>query len=106
PDKLKGDAIPLGARIIAVVDAYDAMTADRPYRGGLGVDEAVKRLKAGIGTQFDPRVCATWIELLIKDGVYTPEELGQQVQVVPQVATCSPSPMTVQAADGDIRRAR
>lgn len=56
PDGLKGEEIPIGARIISVVDAYDAMTADRPYRKSMSVDEAVKRLKADIGTQFDPRI--------------------------------------------------
>jgi len=65
PLKLRGDAIPLGARIIAVVDAFDAMTTDRPYRRSLGVEEAVRRLKAGSGTQWDPRVVDAFLELLM-----------------------------------------
>lgn len=56
PDGLKGDQIPQGARIVAVVDAYDAMTSDRPYRKGMDIEEAVSILKDGSGTQWDPRV--------------------------------------------------
>src|SRR5439155_19029677 len=53
PDRLIGRAVPLGARIVAVCDAYRAMTEDRPYRAALGVAEARKELKLGAGTQFD-----------------------------------------------------
>jgi putative nucleotidyltransferase with HDIG domain len=53
PDKLIGRAIPLGARIVAVCDAYRAMTEDRPYRAALGEAEARKELKLGAGSQFD-----------------------------------------------------
>jgi putative two-component system response regulator len=56
PGKLAGEQIPLEARIIAVVDAYDAMTSDRPYRAGMSPDIAVKRLRDAAGTQFDPQV--------------------------------------------------
>ncbi len=56
PGKLVGEAIPLEARIIAVVDAYDAMTSDRPYRVGMSQDIAIKRLQDAAGTQFDPSV--------------------------------------------------
>lgn len=58
PDGLRGDAIPLDARIIGVADALDAMTTDRPYRAALSVDEAVQRLRAGAGVQFDAAVVA------------------------------------------------
>ncbi len=53
PDGLRGDAIPVGARVVAVVDAYDAMTHDRPYRPSLGDDEAREELLSHRGTQFD-----------------------------------------------------
>jgi putative nucleotidyltransferase with HDIG domain len=53
PDKLIGRAIPLGARIVAVCDAYRAMTEDRPYRAALEEVEARKELKLGAGGQFD-----------------------------------------------------
>jgi putative nucleotidyltransferase with HDIG domain len=72
PDGLKGEDIPVGSRVIGVVDAFDAMTADRPYRMGMPVVEAVRRLKDGIGTQFDPRICAVFIQVLIEDRTYLP----------------------------------
>jgi HD-GYP domain-containing protein (c-di-GMP phosphodiesterase class II) len=56
PAGLKGTEIPVGARIVAVIDAFDAMTANRPYRTGLERDEAVRRLVQARGTQFDPAV--------------------------------------------------
>lgn len=56
PRGLKGDEIPIGARIVAVVDAYDAMTSDRPYRKGLASGEAQQRLLEAKSKQFDPKV--------------------------------------------------
>jgi hypothetical protein len=56
PDGLAGAAIPLGARILAVADAFDAMTSARPYRRALGVDAAIAELRHGAGVQWDPRV--------------------------------------------------
>lgn len=53
PDRLSGDSIPLGARLVAVADAWDAMVTDRPYRKGLPTDEAIRRLREGAGTQWD-----------------------------------------------------
>jgi putative two-component system response regulator len=81
PSGLKGEQIPLGARIIAVVDAYDAMTSDRPYRKSLGVEEAVRRLTAGTGTQWDPHVVATFLELLAA-GRLAPVELPGHEPVI------------------------
>jgi diguanylate cyclase (GGDEF)-like protein len=56
PDGLVGEDIPLGARIIAVCDAFDAMTSERPYRGPMNVDPALEELKRHVGTQFDGTV--------------------------------------------------
>jgi len=54
PDRLVGDQTPLGARIVAVANAFDAMTSDRPYRKGLPDDVALKELASCAGVQFDP----------------------------------------------------
>lgn len=56
PNRLKGDQIPLGARIFTLVDAYDAMRSDRPYRAGMSQQKAVGEVKRNYGTQFDPAV--------------------------------------------------
>jgi HD-GYP domain-containing protein (c-di-GMP phosphodiesterase class II) len=55
PDRLKGEQIPLTARVVAVADAFDAMTSDRPYRRGMASSIAFAELQAGAGKQFDPR---------------------------------------------------
>lgn len=64
PAGLCGEEIPLGARLIAVVDAYDAMTSDRPYRARLPHAVAVERLRNGAGTQFDPILVGKLFEYL------------------------------------------
>lgn len=67
PKGLAGEKIPLLARIISVLDAFDAMTADRPYRKALSTDEAVERLRQGANTQFDPKVVDAFVEVLAED---------------------------------------
>jgi diguanylate cyclase (GGDEF)-like protein/putative nucleotidyltransferase with HDIG domain len=63
PVGLSGDEIPLAARIVAVADAYAAMTADRSYRAGIGVDAALAELRAHAGTQFDPKLVEAFAAL-------------------------------------------
>ena len=72
PDGLQGDEIPLGSRIVAVCDAYEAMVSERPYRPALSVDEAVAELRHHAGTQFDPDVVDVFTAALDKR---TPEPL-------------------------------
>jgi len=60
PDGLKGDKIPLGARILAVADTYDAMTSDRPYRKAVNHEVALKELELKAGAQFDPEIVAAF----------------------------------------------
>jgi diguanylate cyclase (GGDEF)-like protein/putative nucleotidyltransferase with HDIG domain len=64
PHKLSGDEIPLEARILAVADAYEAMTANRCYRPALGEGAARAELEGGAGTQFDARVVAAFLRAL------------------------------------------
>ena len=59
PDRLAGDEIPLGARIITIADTIDAMTTVRPYRPPRSMDEVRAELERVAGTQFDPRICST-----------------------------------------------
>ena len=77
PRGLQGEAIPRGARLFAVADAFDAMTTARSYRPALPFDEAARRIREGRGTQFDPRVVdafegvgsAEWREIAARHGV-------------------------------------
>jgi len=62
PEGLRGDAIPIGSRIFAVVDSYVAMTSDRPYRKKLGHEIAVKEIVRNSLTQFDPEVVAAFLQ--------------------------------------------
>jgi two-component system, cell cycle response regulator len=64
PDGLAADDIPLTARIVTVVDAYDAMTSERAYRRALPRREALRRLRWGAGRQFDPRVVGAILRVL------------------------------------------
>jgi HD-GYP domain-containing protein (c-di-GMP phosphodiesterase class II) len=64
PDALKGEAIPLGARILHVADAYDSMTSKRTYRPAMSLHQALTELRAGAGTQFDPDCVAALEEHL------------------------------------------
>jgi HD-GYP domain-containing protein (c-di-GMP phosphodiesterase class II) len=63
PAKLKGSEIPIGSRIVSVIDAFDAMVSSRPYRKGLPLEEAIRRLHQSSGTQFDPQVIKSFIPI-------------------------------------------
>jgi len=63
PGGLESGQIPLGARIVAVVDAFDAMLSSRSYRDGLGIAEALRRLRESSGSQFDSRIVRLFIDM-------------------------------------------
>lgn len=66
PNGLKGEEIPLGARILGVADLYDAMTSDRAYRKGLSNEVVIEELKRVSGTQLDPEIGKVFIEMLLQ----------------------------------------
>lgn len=68
PDGLVDTHIPLGARIVSVCDAVEAMASDRPYRKGLSASEIVQELKRGMGKQFDPTVIQAFTKILAREG--------------------------------------
>lgn len=70
PDGLKGEEIPLAARIIGVADAYDAMTSNRSYRNYLSQEVVREQIEKGKGTQFDPEVAACMLEIMEEDTDY------------------------------------
>ena len=73
PDGLAGDGIPLGARIAAVADSFDAMTSGRPYRAGLAVDEALAELRRCAGSQFDPACVEAFARALANSALPLPD---------------------------------
>ena len=68
PAGLKGEKIPLGARILAVADTFAAMTSDRVYRRGLSKESAIKELKRVAGTQLDPELVKVFVEMVMLKG--------------------------------------
>jgi HD-GYP domain-containing protein (c-di-GMP phosphodiesterase class II) len=71
PQGLKGDEIPMQARIVSVADTFDAMTTDRPYQKGMGLEAAVERVKTFVGTRYDERVVQALVEAC-ESGQITP----------------------------------
>ena len=72
PDPLAGEEIPLGARIVAVCDAFDAMVTDRAYRRGRPPHQAIEELERCAGRQFDPDVVAAFTKIMAND--FAPHE--------------------------------
>ncbi len=77
PDKLNGDQIALETRIVSVVDAYDAMTTDRPYRRGMPHVVALKEIQRGSGSQFDPEVVEKFVEMCGDKNLVEEETVAQ-----------------------------
>jgi response regulator RpfG family c-di-GMP phosphodiesterase len=71
PQGLKGDEIPFAARIFSVVDVWDALITNRPYREAWKKSEALEYIKSKSGIEFDPRVTAEFIDMIVSDGVLT-----------------------------------
>jgi len=64
PSRLKGNRIPLGSRIMAVVDAFDAMVFGRPYRKKVSIDTAIKEIRKNSGSQFDPKIVNEFLKAI------------------------------------------
>jgi HD-GYP domain-containing protein (c-di-GMP phosphodiesterase class II) len=67
PDGLDGEAIPLEARIIAIADAFDAMTSKRPHRGGMAIMDVIVELEENKGKKFDPHI----LEIFLNEKIYS-----------------------------------
>jgi two-component system, cell cycle response regulator len=104
PDRLRGEEIPPGARVVAVCDAYDAMTTDRAYRAAVGHEAACQELRDMAGSQFDPQVVDAFIAEIAErtasapeadDGEAAVQVLAEHVRTLLESAklgTCHPSP--------------
>ncbi|HET7769939.1 MAG TPA: diguanylate cyclase, partial [Chloroflexota bacterium] len=85
PDQLAGEAIPENARIIAIADAYDAMTSNRVYRAAMPHGKVISILRDGAGVQWDARMVNKWVELLeVEHGAHTEVELKVEEALVAQ----------------------
>jgi HD-GYP domain-containing protein (c-di-GMP phosphodiesterase class II) len=91
PDGLAGERIPLGARIIAVADAFDAMTSDRVYRPAMPVEEAFAELHKGSGTQFDPQI----VEVFQTAFADQTAAQGGLSDVEPEAVAATPAPARI-----------
>ena len=80
PDGLSRESIPILSRVIAVVDAFDAMTNDRSYRKAMSIPKALEELKKNAGTQFDPYIVAEFIKLVSEN--YTAEDTEEDTEKV------------------------
>ncbi len=67
PNRLKGEDIPLGARIVAIADVYQALISKRPYRKAFSKSKALELIKEASGTQFDPRIVSVFLEIIKKE---------------------------------------
>jgi len=91
PRKLKGEQIPLGARIFAVADTLDAITSDRPYRMGTSFAAARLEIKRCAGTQFDPKVVEVYLSL--------PDQLWEDLRAEITRPTRKASPLQMESKD-------
>jgi HD-GYP domain-containing protein (c-di-GMP phosphodiesterase class II) len=82
PRGLNGTDVPLGARIVHVADAFDAMTSDRPYRRGMSEPEATRALQQNAGTQFDPAIVRVFVELHLSSREQSATSLALLAQAV------------------------
>jgi GAF domain-containing protein len=108
PNGLKGVEIPIGARILSVVDCYDALTSDRPYRPAMSDDEALAIIRARRGTMYDPvvvdtfeRVCRDFGPLAVKPQLQKAiDKITRAVAAVDPPAAAAAIPPTAAATEG------
>src|SRR5215204_6127134 len=92
PAGLKGERIPLVARIISAVDFYDSTRCARPYRAGMTREESLALLRSKAGKSFDPAVVETFVKHLNEfDALISPTDLSEQMRAEPSVAAAAPS---------------
>ena len=91
PQGLKGDEIPLMAKVVAVADTFDAMTTDRPYQKAMKFEDALARIESFVGTRYDPAVVAALSEAC-KEGQIKPGQVKLRKPAKP-VATPQIAPL-------------
>lgn len=88
PDKLKGEQIPVLTRIISLVESFDAMIADRPYRKALPLDQVISELKRCSGTQWDPQLVEALLDIIaVKGEEILPEVIDPEIKTIGALKT-------------------
>ncbi len=90
PQGLKGDEIPLMAKIVAVADTFDAMTTDRPYQLAMKSEEAINRIQSFVGTRYDPRVVSAFVQAC-EEGQIRPGSVKLKSRAAPETKMPAPS---------------
>ena len=106
PDRLSGTAIPLDAAIIAIADAWDAMTTDRPYAAALEMDEAMHQIQAGRGKQFNPAVVEAFLSVARRRPAESSRPTRPQLQSPQRAAPPRPGEASLAATARWGRRGR
>jgi putative nucleotidyltransferase with HDIG domain len=78
PDRLSGERIPVGSRILALADAFDAMTSQRPYRDSFTVSDAQEEIGTHLGTQFDPAIGHVFLDMIGSGEILSEEQLRSE----------------------------
>jgi len=108
PDGLKADKIPLGARILSILDSYDAMTSTRPHRNALTPEKALEQIRAGAGTIYDPKLADEFVQFIQSRQNAGKEKEGETAAENPQVqapAQSSPALQKLQAESDPLQKA-
>jgi HD-GYP domain-containing protein (c-di-GMP phosphodiesterase class II) len=105
PDQLARTAIPPLARLLAVADSFDAMTMDRPYRVGMTLDQALGRIEAGAGSQFDPEFARAFLSLrpVLQEHLNRKQALSQTIYAPDFLRSRPPSVQRIRARVNDTR---
>jgi HD-GYP domain-containing protein (c-di-GMP phosphodiesterase class II) len=90
PQGLKGDEIPLMAKIVAVADTFDAMTTDRPYQQAMKFEDAIMRIQSFVGTRYDPGVVSAFVEAC-EEGQIRPGSVKLKSRTAPETKAPAPS---------------
>jgi putative nucleotidyltransferase with HDIG domain len=96
PQGLKGDEIPLMAKVVAVADTFDAMTTDRPYQQAMKFEDAIARIQSFVGTRYDPRVVSAFVEAC-EEGQIRPGSVKLRSRAAPESKL--PAPCLETSAD-------
>lgn len=104
PDGLAGDKIPLGSKILSILDSYDAMISERPHRAAFSPDEALRQIRAGAGTIYDPLLVGEFIKFITQQQTTAPEKRSETPTAKAPMPGAAAQP-SLQAHENSIQKA-